>query len=117
MQKNVNIFRSEWIWASKVGLNNLQIIQRVILLGLTVVLTGISLKTELRFKSYGRLKFCRKKSNFSQNLTQTANTRTAKTQTANTQTADTQTAGTQTADEVTAGFSNRYQRQPLNTNR
>ena len=80
-------------------------IQRVILLGLTVVLTGILLKTKLRFKSYGRLKFCRKKSNFGQNLSQPANTRTAKTPTAGTQ-----TAGTQTADEVTAGFSNRYQR-------
>ena len=31
--------------------------QHVDLLGLAVVLTGISLKTELRFKSYSRLKF------------------------------------------------------------
>ena len=55
-------FRSERIWASKVGLNDLKMIQRVILLGLPVVLTGNSLKTELRFKIYGRLKFGRKKS-------------------------------------------------------
>jgi hypothetical protein len=42
-------------------------IQRVLLLGLTVVLTADSSKTELRFKSYGRLKFDRQKPHFCQN--------------------------------------------------
>ena len=100
-QKNVNILRLERIWASKVWLNNLYIIQRVILLGLTVVLTGISLKTELRFKIYGRLKFWRKTSNFFVKIDQTANTQTDTTETATTETDVSQTA----------------EHQPLTTNR